>query len=296
MSKTRIGVIGAGRWGRVILRAAAGVAGIAVTGLASGNPNSAAQLPPGARAFADWRAMIAAGGLDGVVIATPPATHAAIATAAIEAGLGVFIEKPLTLNGAEAQALRDFAAHRQAVVRVDHIHLFSPAFRALKAQAANIRALRGVAGNWGPYRSDASVLWDWGPHDIAMALDLMGRLPTKIAARRLDRRDVEGGVGETLRLSLDFDGVAADIVIGTLMDKTRRFEVDSGGGTLSYDDLAADKLCWNGRPLACPATPPLSVALAEFGAAVATRDTALDQLDLGIRVVEVLERCQQDLD
>ena len=40
-----------------------------------------------------------------------------------------------------------------------------------------IREIAAVAGNRGPYREDVAVLWDWGPHDVAMALDLVGASP-----------------------------------------------------------------------------------------------------------------------
>ena len=47
--------------------------------------------------------------VDGVLVATPHATHAALATAALDAGLHVLVEKPMTTDVAEARALRDAA-------------------------------------------------------------------------------------------------------------------------------------------------------------------------------------------
>jgi predicted dehydrogenase len=290
----RLGLVGAGRWGRVYLRVLAGIEGALLLRLASRNGDSAALAPPGCTVSADWRALVAAGDLDGLIIATPPATHAEIAEAAMRAGIGVLVEKPLTLDVTQAVALRRVAAQCRVPAMVDHIHLFSPAFRELKRQArlnGPVVAVTGRAGNWGPYRTDTPVLWDWGAHDVAMVLDLMGAAPDRIEARQAMVRPMEGETGEIVHLSLGFGPVAAELEFGTLMDKTRRFTVTCAGATLVYDDLAAAKLTRDGEPVAIAATPPLTVAVGDFIRALSEGDADLSGLDLGVRVVEVLAAC-----
>lgn len=299
----RLALVGAGRWGRICLRNLAGLEGARLVAVASANPDTAALLPAGCRLFADWRDMLApngigGGGVDGVIVATPPDSHAAIAIAALEAGSAVLVEKPVTLDSAEALAIRAAAVRAGRMVQVDHIHLFGPAFRTLKRLARQIgpvRAIRGVAGNHGPYRTDASVLFDWGPHDVSMCLDLLGALPDSAEARSLGRTPVEGGTAERLRLRLGFGPIEAEVVLGTDMDKTRRFEVECAKGTLVYDDLAAHKLTRDGQPVEIASVSPLAVVLGEFVAGVAAGSQDLSGLDLGIAVVEVLARCQSTL-
>lgn len=290
----RLGVIGAGRWGRICLRALSALTAARAAAVASGNPDTAALAPPECRVFADWRELIGTAGVEGVVIATPPASHAAIATMAIEAGLPVFMEKPLTLSSQEAGQLCALAeAWGARVFFTDHIHLFSPAFRRLKALAAEvgpILAVEGLAGNHGPYRQDASVLWDWGPHDVAMLIDLFGAPPERATARQLERRQVADGTGETIRLEMRFGTVPATVTASTLIDKTRRFTVRCQNGTLVYDDLAPAKLTLDSTPVAIEPTPPLTVALTEFATAIRDDAPHLDGLQLGTQVVEVLER------
>ncbi|RAU23592.1 hypothetical protein CU669_00350 [Paramagnetospirillum kuznetsovii] len=298
----RLALVGAGRWGRVILRNLAGMQGAVLAAVASGSPETAGLVPVGCPVFAHWRDMLAAGGFDGVVIATPPASHAEIAEAVMSHGLAVLIEKPLTLDLGEALALRDTAIRHGALVQVGHVHLAAPAWRRLKALVGEIgpvREIHAVAGNHGPYRSDATVLWDWGPHDIALCLDLLGQPPDRVEARLLARRnvaaDVTSGMAERLRLDLGFGVVAADIILGTDMDKTRRFEVVCHGGTLVYDDLSAAKLTLDGIEMGVAADPPLGIQLREFAAAIGAGSRDISGLDLGIAVVEVLGRCQSSL-
>jgi predicted dehydrogenase len=285
----RLGVIGAGRWGRICLKTLANMAHIQVAAVASGNAETAVLMPEGCRLVSDWREMMGSGDIDGVVIATPPATHAAIATAAMAAGLAVFVEKPLTLSADEARGLRaQAAACGTKVFFTDHIHLFNPAYRRLKQLAHGITAITGLAGNHGPYRDDASVLWDWGPHDVAMILDLMGTAPDKVTATTIERHPVIGGMGEMVRLDFRFGPVIATATFGTLVDKVRRFTVDCAAGRLVYDDLAVNKLTRDGMAVTVEAISPLNVALSDFAAAIRDGGEHLAGLELGVAVVEVL--------
>jgi predicted dehydrogenase len=296
----RLGLVGAGPWGRACLRTLTALDGVAVAAVASRNPQTAALVPAGCRVTADWRDLLAVAGLDGVVIASPPASHGEIAAAAVEAGLAVFVEKPLTLSSAEARRLRSLAAARGArVFFTDHVHLFSPAFRRLAelvAECGPLLAIDGVAGDHGPYRGDVPVLWDWGAHDVAMMAALAGRAPDRVAATRLERRPVAGGMGEVVRLDLGFGAVAGRATVGTLMDKVRRLSVLCENGNLVYDDLARAKLTRNGVAVEVEPALPLTVALGEFAAAIRDGGRHLAGLDVGVMVVDVLERAQAALD
>src|SRR5579871_3418043 len=67
---------------------------------------------PAERAFADWQEMLETTELDAVLIATPPALHYAQAKAALERGLHVLLEKPMTIRSAEAWELVALAKAR----------------------------------------------------------------------------------------------------------------------------------------------------------------------------------------
>jgi predicted dehydrogenase len=222
-SEFRLALIGAGRWGRAYINTIAGLDGVRLAAIASRNPETPGLAPANCRVCTDWRDAIDAGVVDAVIVATPPASHAAIARASIEAGLPALVEKPLTVDLDDAVMLRAFAAERNVFVMLDHTHLFSPAFRALKQELQNdgpIASIHGEAGNAGPYRSDTSVLWDWGPHDVAMCLDLLRDLPVRVGVTRLEQRMIGGVRGENLLLEFLFlDGTTARLAIGNLQQE-----------------------------------------------------------------------------
>ena len=114
---------------------------------------------------------------DGLVVATPPATHAEISQVAISLGVPVLIEKPITLDLAELDELSAAAISEKVLVQVDHIDLFNPAWRAIRREIPNLGEVRRMRGIWqgvGPYRPDTKGRWDWGVHALAVALDVAG--------------------------------------------------------------------------------------------------------------------------
>ena len=297
----RLGLIGAGRWGRNYVPTIGALDGVRLVRLADPDPACRALVDGSCRVTADWREVAEADDLDGVIVATPPALHATMTKTAVAAGRAVLVEKPLTVDAAEAAVLSRFVTHHGGYVMVEHTHLFNPAFRKLKELAGGlgpVREIHGEAGNHGPYRTDAPVLWDWGPHDVAMCLDLLGVSPEKVAAERMAARPVGTIEGEILDIRLEFpEAVTAAIRIGNILDKRRRFTVRFDDATLVFDDLADAKLLRRpGEPVPVAPQRPLSVAVTEFAAAIRSgaRDTA--SLDLGVAVTQVLARCQTVLE
>src|SRR5258707_5147931 len=114
----RLGLIGAGAWGRNYIQTIKALPDVRLTRLASRNPEGARIAPPGCMVVSDWRDLLDRTMVDGAIIATPPHLHAEMALAAMEMHLPVLIEKPLTMNVARAQAIRAKALERRVVTMV----------------------------------------------------------------------------------------------------------------------------------------------------------------------------------
>ncbi|MEM7309540.1 MAG: Gfo/Idh/MocA family oxidoreductase [Planctomycetota bacterium] len=110
----RLGVIGVGNRGRSNLD---GVAHEGIAALCDVDGRFLAQAAkrfPEAKTYTDFRRMLAAEELDAVVVSTPDHTHAVATLDALERGLHVYCEKPLTHSVAEARRVRE-AARRAGV-------------------------------------------------------------------------------------------------------------------------------------------------------------------------------------
>lgn len=110
---------------------------------------------------------------DCLIIATPAETHYELSKQALRMGRHVIIEKPMVMDRAEAEDLYDLARQKNVSGFVDHTHLYSPAWREIKSKVGAVKSIQSKSG--GPCK--AAPLWDWGSHDIAMRLDLVGDKP-----------------------------------------------------------------------------------------------------------------------
>ncbi|OGL64168.1 MAG: hypothetical protein A3J27_13315 [Candidatus Tectomicrobia bacterium RIFCSPLOWO2_12_FULL_69_37] len=316
MPPLRLGLIGAGRWGRAYLRTLRDLPDLALARLCSSNPGSRSLVDPACRITADWREVAEARDLDGVIVCTPPALHAGMTGAAVRAGLPVMVEKPLTLDLEEARRLQETVERAGVPVLVDHIHLFHPAYRALKREAARlgpVRAIRSEGGSWGPFRKDTTSLWDYAPHDLALCLDLMGGSPLRLAARVEESRQTPEGRGENYALELEFPGgVRAGVRVGKIFpEKRRRFVSWFGECALVFDDLAPQRLVrhplpegWAGdpplpegpgEPVPHDYEPPLNAALRAFARGVRGESLEGFGVGLGVEIVRLLKEAEGQL-
>jgi len=277
----RLGLVGAGAWGRNYIDTVAALPAVRLAGVAGRH---------------DWRSLIETE-LDGLIIATPTATHAEIASAAMERGLHVLIEKPLTMDVAQARALARQAAAMRLTAMVEHTQLFHPGFRALKsvlAELGPLRAIRSRAGRIGPFRADTPPLWDWGSHDIAMCLDVMSAKPLRSSAMKVATARHGADSGESIQIELEFPAaVRATLLVSNILAvKTRRFEALCERGTVVYDQHQSPGVVLvNERPTRYVAEPPLTVAVREFAESIAAGRSDARSLELGVSVVEVLSEC-----
>ena len=127
MAKPRIGFLGTGWIGRHRMEAMVASGAIQVAAISDPSSDMTAQaaaLAPDAVVVESLDAMLALG-LDGVVIASPSALHAAQSIQALNAGAAVFCQKPLGRDAAETQAVVDAARRADRLLGVDLSYRFT---------------------------------------------------------------------------------------------------------------------------------------------------------------------------
>ena len=90
------------------------------------------------RVYADWRSLIAAerGKIDFLSVCTPNDSHYAITKAALEAGIDVICEKPLSLSLAEATELKELAAREGRILAIPFTYSGFPMVKAARELVA----------------------------------------------------------------------------------------------------------------------------------------------------------------
>ncbi len=185
----RVGILGAG-WvaGDRHMPAYAAHPRTQVVAVCDRNPERARALAGKAGAsFAtdDYDAFLARD-LDIVSICTPPFDHAELATAALQAGTHVFLEKPMAMNLEQARGIADAAAAAGRLLCVSHNFLFSRSMRRVldvidSGDAGAVRFVMGVQSSspdrrlpkWYP-QLPAGLFFDESPHLLYLMAALLG--------------------------------------------------------------------------------------------------------------------------
>jgi predicted dehydrogenase len=139
--RARIALIGAGWWATYAhLPSLTSYPRAEVVALADPTPERLSQAAEAfgvERTYGDYRTMLERERLDGVVVATPHATHAAIARDVLEHDLALMLEKPMVLRAREARQLRELAAARHLPLVVGYPYHFIPQHHTLRQRIAD---------------------------------------------------------------------------------------------------------------------------------------------------------------
>lgn len=325
MTRVRVGVIGAGAWGKNHVRTLSSLPETelaAVCDLDAGVRERIARQYPGTFVTDSPAALLSR--VEAVVIASTARTHAELGRAALAAGVPALIEKPFALTVADAEGLAEAAAARGVPLMAGHLLVYHPVvdrLRQLVTEGAlgNLYYLYSQRVNLGQVRPDENALWSFGPHDVSVALFLLGDRPRTVAA--LGRSYLQPGIEDVVFLTMTFDsGVVAHAQMSWLdPHKERRLTLVGSRQMAVFDDMmpreklriydkgverAPEYRSW-GESLSVREgdifiprlsnAEPLAVQLKHFAQVV--RGEAVPRADAadGVRVVRVLDAASRSL-
>jgi predicted dehydrogenase len=178
---------------------------VAVADVSEARRVIAQQQLPEARIYTDAEILLdeEAGSIDFVDIATPPAFHAAIAKSALNKGIHVLCEKPLTNTIEEADEICRLAIKNERVLFPCHNYKHAPVVKTIReiidsGRIGRVRSLtlntfrnthaKGVP-EWKTHwrrehrYSGGGIAMDHGSHTFYLTFDWLGTYPTKVTAK-----------------------------------------------------------------------------------------------------------------
>jgi predicted dehydrogenase len=199
-----------------------------------------------ARAHGSYDDLVADPEVDVVYVATPHNRHHPHAVLALEAGKHVLIEKPITLNAAEARELADLAAARGLFCAEALWSLFTPKFDVVRqvldaGVLGEISTVIGDNGEW--FDADHRIqrhdlaggpLLDLGTYPLALTGWVLGS-PTEVVARGTD---APSGVNGQVGALLAYGSGARGVVHTTILANTPVvFTIAGSDATLTIPDV-----------------------------------------------------------
>jgi UDP-2-acetamido-3-amino-2,3-dideoxy-glucuronate N-acetyltransferase len=309
---TKIACIGAGYWGKNLVRNFndLGVLYSVCEVDLERRTHLAAEYPTAT--FSDtFDHVLADPEVAGVAIATPAESHGELVRQALLAGKDVFVEKPLCLSAEAGRGLVQLAAERRRVLMVGHLLWYHPAVLKLKdlidaGELGRIQYIYSNRLNLGRIRREENILWSFAPHDISVILGLAGEMPDTI--------DAQGGnylhdrIADVTVSTLSFpSGVKAHIFVSWLHPfKEQKLVVFDDVEPEHKLQLYPHQINWvnqvpitsraDARPVAFDPVEPLRAECLHFLECIRTRELPRTDGAEGLRVLTVLQCCQEALE
>lgn len=255
----------------------------------------------------------------GIVVATPAELHYAMARDAILANKDVLVEKPLALRAREGRELVELAKDRGRILMVGHVLQYHPAVQKLKelvdgGELGKILYIYSTRLNLGRFRIEENILWSFAPHDISVILGLLHEAPQEVSAH--GGSYLSHGVADVTVTTMSFaSGVRSHIFVSWLHPyKEQKLIVVGDRKMAVFDDVSPDhklllyghKVDWVNRmpvprredaePVDFKMEEPLRVECRHFLECILSRGKPKTDGEEGLRVLEVLEACQESME
>ncbi len=327
MASVGIAVVGAGHWGKNLVRNYATLNGAQLKYVVDLNDKirqTMSGLYPQAKVTEDLNEALSDSSVGAVVIAVDAPLHFKIAKAAIEAGKHTYVEKPLTLSSADSKELVDLAQAKDVKLMVGHLLEYHPAVNYMKDMITSKDAgdplyLYFQRVNLGIVRKKENAWWSLAPHDVSVACYLFGAEPVTVSAS--GNAYLQDGIEDVVFANLKFaDGKMAHIHVSWLdPHKIRKVTLVGSQKMVVFDDMEASEkirvydkaaqvqksvesyeeaITLRTGDILIPKTPsgePLKAECQHFIDSIANDSTPRSDGADGLRVVKVLEAGSKSL-
>lgn len=286
-------VIGLGYWGPNLIRNIHELPRVSEIWACDVRPDRLASITrryPATRATTSYDAVLTDSSIDAVLIATPISTHHQLATAALEAGKHVFVEKPLATTSAHVLSLIEQAAEADLTLMPGHTFIYSPPVAMIRAlidsgELGEIYFISTSRVNLGLHQPDVSVAWDLGPHDFSILRHWLNETPARVSA--LARGCIIPGVPDVAFIDLEYaSGTVGHVELSWLSpSKLRRTTIVGSRKMVVYDDTSTEAV----RVFDSGATLPDPTTFGEFRLTYRTGDILTPHLEAAEPIYRQLE-------
>ncbi len=327
MRGVKVAVVGLGYWGPNIVRVLHDLPDVEVAVLCDLDEkvlSAIARRYPTAKSTTSFEEALSDRSIDGVLLATPVATHFSLAQTALQAGKHVFVEKPMAASLAEAEALVELAEAEGKVLMPGHTFLYSPPVNAVRdliqsGELGDIYFISSSRVNLGLHQPDASVVWDLGPHDFSILRYWLDELPLRASA--VSRGCIVPSVPDVAFVNLEYpSGTLAHVEFAWLApSKLRRTAIVGSRKMVVYDDTSnepvrvfdsgvdlpdptdfgAYRMSYRTGDIVSPQIPPaepLALELADFCAAIRDGSTPRSSWEVGLDVLRTIDAVERSLE
>ena len=306
-SKKRIGLIGAGYWGKNLIRVFNQLGALKTI---CDSDRKVLRKYPKIKTTLNFQEILDDKEIKGVIICTPASTHYSLVKKALLAGKDVLVEKPLALSVKEGKELVNLS--KKNILMIDHLLLYHPAIIKLKklikeGKLGEIRYICSNRLNFGKLRKEENVLWSFAPHDISVIIDIMG-MPKKV--KSIGKNYLQKNIPDITLSSFEFTGEKAAHVFVSWLNpfKEQKLSIIGSKAMAVFDGVKNELIVYpykfeknleliktKGKSIKFLEKEPLMEVAKHFLECIAKRKVPKTNGKEALSVLEVLEACQKSL-
>jgi len=256
-----IAVIGCGYWGPNLIRNFRSIPEVRVRTVCDKSPerlNHTRSVYPEVETTDDLGRVISDLAIDMVAIATPVATHHALAAACLTAGKHTLVEKPLAATSGQCGELIELARARSLTLMIGHTFIYTATVRKIKEiiDSGEIGELMYICCrrlNLGLFQKDINVAWDLAPHDISIILYFLGVMPLSVNCQ--GKAHIAPGIEDVTNISMSFANGSFATIQSSWIDprKIREITIVGTKKMIVYDDTEPlEKIRIYDKSVECP--------------------------------------------
>ena len=317
--KKNIAVVGCGYWGKNLVRNFYELSALhTICDLDETRLKSFQEKFPDLAITNDYKWLLNNSEIEAVVLSIPAITHYKFAKQALFANKDVFVEKPIALQYEEGEELVSLAKQKNKILMVGHILEYHPAIIKLKemissGELGKINYIYSNRLNLGKFRTEENILWSFAPHDISVILSLLGEMPSEVSA--FGGEYLNQDITDVTITNMTFpSGTKAHIFVSWLHPyKEQKLIVIGDKKMVVFNDVDPEnklfsynhKIDWIERlpvphpeaaePIPIEKSEPLKSECQHFLECIESRTAPRTDGQSGLRVLKVLELCQDSL-
>lgn len=310
MQKRKIGIIGAGLWGRNIIRNFYNLGYLhTVCDIDEENLKNVVNEYSNVNITKDYNEILNNPEIKGVVVVTPSHTHYKIVKELLEHEKNVYVEKPISTVANEALSLRNLADSKDLVLMVGHLLLYHPVVNRLKMLIeenvlGDIKYVQSDRLNINYFKNDRSVMWDLAPHDVSMISYIIDKKPKKVISA-VGASSSGNDIMDITHITLEFEAGIIGHISDSWIHPQKRVNLLVRGtkATAIFDDTLSDnklRIFDNTTPnnnqvisLDYIEIEPLKLECQHFVTCIENKTKARSDGENGYEVVKVLEDAEK---
>ena len=210
----KVGVIGAGRWGRNHLRVYSQL-DCELVGLADVNPEvKDIANEHGIGFYTDYEKLLPV--VDAVSVVVPTDLHFDVVMDCLNAGKHVMVEKPITMNSEGTQELVSLAQEKDLVLMAGYLFRFNAATRKLRELMRDAGDIHYITARYvhssKPPRKDSGVVFNFAVHLIDILSFILERPPQSVFCKNINYLSQERE--DSALIVLDYGDIVANLEVG----------------------------------------------------------------------------------